>query len=154
MVLERNQLDSSDVVSVLPQAPPMVLIDRVLQGSPEEVLAEKEFPAGSRYFEGHFPDRPVLPGIYLVEAMAQACLILYAYNYELDGNFFLGKDETSYERSVAPDTTVRIRATKERYLPDAGIGRAEVHYDGDLLAESRMHFAAEGFSLGGDGDPD
>lgn len=140
--------------TILPHRRPMLMLDRVEQADAETVVASKRLPADAVFFQGHFPDRPVVPGVLLVEAMAQASLVLYYYNFDPEELLFLTKDKSRFYKPVPPEATIRIVVTKIRYLKMMGMGKGEVFVGDDRVAASEMSFAGAGAaelmaSLGG-----
>lgn len=71
-----NQLTTEQILAILPHRPPMLMLDGVMEVTPERILAFKEVRADEAHFEGHFPGRPVMPGVLVVEAMGQAGAVL------------------------------------------------------------------------------
>ena len=129
-------LDSEAIRRILPHEPPFVLLDRVIEASPERVVAVKQTDPDDWYFKGHFPGHPVMPGTLIVEAMAQASLILYSYNFSI----YLVKEKSKFLAPVVPGDRLRIVATKVKFLKTMGIGTAEAFVEGKKVAESELGF--------------
>ncbi|NQU19327.1 3-hydroxyacyl-[acyl-carrier-protein] dehydratase FabZ, partial [bacterium] len=70
-------LEIEDIKKILPQRHPFLMIDRVIEASSKKVVAIKNVSINEEYFKGHFPDKPVMPGALIIEAMAQAGIVLY-----------------------------------------------------------------------------
>ena len=101
-----------DILKLLPHRYPILLVDRVLELLPgERVVALKNVTANESFFQGHFPGYPVLPGVLIVEAMAQAgCVMMLSGidNPEIKVRFFAGIDRCKFRRPVVPGDQLRL----------------------------------------------
>ena len=110
----KNSLDIHKVLQMLPHRYPFLLIDRVLDYTKGETLtAIKNVTINEPFFPGHFPTRPVMPGVLVVEAMAQACGILTNLSDETQTSdkgvfLFVGIDKARFKRQVEPGDQLRF----------------------------------------------
>ena len=111
------EMDIHEVLTYLPQRFPVLMIDRVLECEPgKRILALKNVSANEPYFPGHFPNRPVMPGVMILEAMAQAAAILAFRTLgskpdEKTTYFYAGIDNARFRRPVEPGDQLRIEIT-------------------------------------------
>jgi 3-hydroxyacyl-[acyl-carrier-protein] dehydratase len=130
------------VMSVLPHRYPMLLIDRVLEMEPKKrILALKNFTINEEFFAGHFPDHPVVPGVLLVEAMAQAGGILLMHDdpdRERKLLLFMSIERARFRKPVVPGDQVRFEAEVIRLKANHCKLRARALVDGNLHAEAEL----------------
>ena len=111
------EMDIHEVLAHLPQRFPLLMIDRVLECEPgKRIRALKNVSANEPYFPGHFPNRPVMPGVLILEAMAQAAgiLVFRTQNARPDENsvyYYAGIDNARFKRPVAPGDQLEIEVT-------------------------------------------
>lgn len=114
---EITTMNIRQVLDILPHRYPFLLIDKVLACEPgKEITALKNVTMNEQFFTGHFPKFPVMPGVLIIEALAQAAAILsfQTYKDKLDENslyFFLGIDNARFKKMVVPGDTLTLHAT-------------------------------------------
>jgi 3-hydroxyacyl-[acyl-carrier-protein] dehydratase len=145
-VSETNpQWDVEWILSVLPHRYPLLLVDRVLEIVPKQrIVALKNVTIGEQIFLGHFPGRPVMPGVFLIEGMAQAGGLLLLHDLpqrESKLLYFAGIEGAKFRRPVVPGDQVRyeIEVLRLRSTFAKVSGRALV--DGELAAEAVLSTA-------------
>jgi 3-hydroxyacyl-[acyl-carrier-protein] dehydratase len=129
---------------ILPHRPPFLLIDQVMEGSAERVVAIKRTRLEEFYFQGHFPGRPVMPGAIQIEIMAQASLILYSFNFEIEHLFFLAKAKAQFFVPVTPDKELRIIAHRTKVFKTMGLTEVEIFCASEKVAAAQLAFSAAG----------
>ena len=111
-------LDAEQILAILPHRFPFLLVDRVIELGPERILALKNVTWNEPFFQGHFPGRPVMPGVLQVEAMAQAGGILAARQSDYDPSthvmMFMAIDQVKFRRPVVPGDQLRIEVVPLR----------------------------------------
>ena len=110
-------MDISDIRNYLPHRYPFLLVDRVVEvHAGESIVAYKNLSVNEPFFEGHFPDKPIFPGVLLLEAMAQAAGSLGFYSQGKTNEhgttyYFAGADNLRFKRACVPGDRVMLRAT-------------------------------------------
>lgn len=132
------KLDKEGIKKIIPHRDPMLLVDEVVEMEPETSIVTRFFVNPEReIFKGHFPEEPVLPGVYTVEIMAQTAdiLILSTERYAGKIPLFIGIDKVRFLSKIKPADTLEIRAEFAAEKAEKGIVtcRAEV-YNGEILA--------------------
>jgi 3-hydroxyacyl-[acyl-carrier-protein] dehydratase len=141
VVLNREQIEE-----ILPHRPPFLLIDEVLELEPGvRVVARKFVREDDWWFPGHFPERPVMPGVLTVEAMAQTGAVAALSTDEYRGKlaFFAGIDKCRFKRIVEPGDVLDLRCELERVRGPIGRGKAEARVGGELACRATLTFAVE-----------
>ncbi|MCX7893879.1 MAG: 3-hydroxyacyl-ACP dehydratase FabZ [Burkholderiales bacterium] len=140
-----NALDIKQILDRLPHRFPFLLVDRVLELEPgRRIVALKNVTINEPFFPGHFPHFPVMPGVLIVEAMAQAAGILGlvtsdSVNQAKDTVIYLaGIDEARFRRPVVPGDQLTLSATVERAIRGIQRYSARAHVGEELVAEARM----------------
>ena len=139
-------LDRAGIEAILPHREPFLLIDEVLELVPgERVVALKRVREDEWYLRGHFPGRPVMPGVLIVEAMAQTGAVAVLSEEENRGRIalFAGIDDTRFKRIVEPGDELQLECTLEQVRGPIGKGRARATVDGQLAARGTLTFAVE-----------
>ena len=135
-------LEASEIMQIIPHRYPFLLIDRVLELEERRVVAIKQVSANEPQFTGHFPERPIMPGVLMVEALAQAGAVAVLSRPENRGKLalFAGIDECRFRRLVAPGDTLRLEVNMERLGRGFGRGRGVATVDGEVAVEALISF--------------
>jgi 3-hydroxyacyl-[acyl-carrier-protein] dehydratase len=134
------------IEEILPHREPFLLIDEVIELEPgSHVVARKTVRADEWYLSGHFPGRPVMPGVLIVEAMAQAGAVAVLSEEENRGRLalFAGIDDVRFKRIVEPGDELELRCDLERVRGPIGRGKASARVGGELAARGTLTFAVE-----------
>ena len=129
-------VDAEQIAAILPHRYPFLLVDRVVELVPERsIVAIKNVTINEPFFEGHFPGHPVMPGVLIVEALAQASGLLIGLSGTMtdkdDRIFYLAKvDNARFLRPVVPGDQLRLEVQLKRRLRSMGIFTARARVDG------------------------
>lgn len=130
-----------DVMRMIPHRYPMLLVDRVIDMvKGERATGIKNVTINEPYFQGHFPSRPVMPGVMVIESMAQTAGILVVHTLGPDAEgklvYFMSIDEARFRKPIAPGDQVMVHVFKERSRGNVWRFRGEAKVDGQLAAEA------------------
>jgi 3-hydroxyacyl-[acyl-carrier-protein] dehydratase len=135
------EIDILRIQRMIPHRYPFLLIDKVVDLVPDEcAIGVKNVTINEPFFQGHFPQRPVMPGVLIVEAMAQtaAVLVVETLGPEAEGKlvYFMSVDSARFRKPVTPGDTLRIHVTKQRNRGNVWKFTAEAKVEGRLVAEA------------------
>ena len=144
--LIKTPIESAEIMKILPHRYPLLMIDRVLSYTlePEKTLvAVKSVSINEPFFQGHFPATPVMPGVLILESMAQACGVLAHVAQATAGNaggiYYLVKiDDAKFTRKVIPGDQLLIEVKQTRILRGMGKYEARVTVDGQRAASCQL----------------
>ena len=139
-----TQMDILQIIKTIPHRYPFLLVDRVLELEPgRRVVAIKNVTMNEPQFTGHWPDNPVMPGVLILEAMAQAGGIMLLCVAEDKGKtpFLGGVDGVRWRRQVRPGDQLVLEATLERRRGNIGKARTTASVDGEVVCEGVFTFA-------------
>ncbi|MBP1764243.1 MAG: (3R)-hydroxymyristoyl-(acyl-carrier-protein) dehydratase [Firmicutes bacterium] len=137
-------LTATEIQQIIPHRYPMLLVDRILEIEPlKRAVGIKNVTIDEPFFAGHFPGQPVMPGVLLLEAMAQVGGVAMLYPEENRGKiaYFAGMDNVKFRRPVVPGDQVKTVAEVMKVRGSMGKLRAEAFVDGELVAEAEFFFA-------------
>jgi 3-hydroxyacyl-[acyl-carrier-protein] dehydratase len=126
---------------LLPHRDPILLIDRVLEATPEAVVAEKLVSGNEPFLQGHFPGNPVMPGVLIVEAMAQAACVgvmLHHAGGRRRGVALIGIDKARFRRPVVPGDVLRLAIRLVRARSDLFRIQGSATVAGERAAEAEL----------------
>jgi 3-hydroxyacyl-[acyl-carrier-protein] dehydratase len=135
--------EAATIMEIIPHRPPFLLIDRVVAIDPgERLVAIKNVTADEPHFMGHFPDRPIMPGVLQIEALAQAGCVAVLSFPENRGKLVLfgGIDECRFRRVVVPGDQLRLEITIEKLGRFSGRARAVATVEGEVACEAVLSF--------------
>ncbi len=133
-------MDINEIQTILPHRYPFLLIDRIVEIEPlKRIVAIKNVTINEFFFQGHFPGAPVMPGVLIVEAMAQAgAVLLFREVPDRDNKllYFTRIDEAKFRKPVGPGDQLRIEVSVIKYKMGYCKLRAEAYVDGQLVTEA------------------
>lgn len=137
-------LDSQQIQEIIPHRPPFLLVDRILEVEPgKKAVGIKNVTVNEPFFVGHFPGYPVMPGVLIVEALAQVGSVAMMIVEENRGKlgFFAGIDGFRFRGQVKPGDTLHLEVEMTRFKGKIGKGHAVAKVDGNVVAEGDLMFA-------------
>lgn len=132
-----------EIQEIIPHRYPFLLIDKVTYMEPgKKVTAFKNVTMNEYFFQGHFPQEPVMPGVLIIEALAQAgaVAILSQENFKGKIAFFGGINKAKFRKKVVPGDTLRLEVEIIKIKGPAGIGNAVAYVDDKKAAEAEIMF--------------
>ncbi|MEN2767324.1 3-hydroxyacyl-ACP dehydratase FabZ [Ornithinibacillus xuwenensis] len=137
-------LDINEIKNIIPHRYPFLLVDKVLEMEEgQRVVGVKNVTANEPFFQGHFPDYPVMPGVLIVEALAQVGAIAILGKEENRGKlgFLAGIDKCRFKRQVKPGDQLKLEVEIIRVKGPIGKGKGIATVDGELACEAEITFA-------------
>jgi 3-hydroxyacyl-[acyl-carrier-protein] dehydratase len=139
-----KMLTSVDIQNIIPHRYPFLLVDRILEVEPgKRAVGIKNVSVNEQFFQGHFPGNPIMPGVLIVEALAQTVCIAGLLLEENKGKLgmFTGFESIKFRRPVVPGDVLKLEG--EILLMKMGMGKAKVlaTVDGDVAVEGEIRFA-------------
>lgn len=135
-------LDSRAIQEILPHRYPFLLVDKIVELVPREfIVGIKQVTINEYFFQGHFPDAPVMPGVLQIEALAQVGAILALREFEDRSSkipFFSGIEQARFRRPVVPGDTLRLEVTAIRIGSKVQKMRGVAKVDGQITAEAEI----------------
>jgi 3-hydroxyacyl-[acyl-carrier-protein] dehydratase len=137
-------LDIQQIQAIIPHRYPFLLVDRILEiEEGKRAVGIKNVSANESFFVGHFPEYPVMPGVLIVEALAQVGAVAMLKKEENRGRlaFFTGIDNCRFKKQVKPGDQLRLEVEIIRAKGPIGKGKGVATVDGELVCEAELMFA-------------
>lgn len=136
-----DQMDVSRIMELIPHRYPFLMIDRVIDIVPGvKATGVKNVSINEQFFAGHFPEKPVMPGVLIIEAMAQtaACLVVHTLGPESEGKlvYFMSVDGARFRKPVEPGDQLFVEVVKQRSRGNVWKFDGRAMVDGTLVAEA------------------
>ena len=138
-----NPMKINEILQAIPHRYPFLLVDRVLELKPgEKGVGIKNVTMNEPFFQGHFPQTPIMPGVLIVEAMAQLGAVIVLSMPENKGKlaFFAGIDGMRFRRQVIPGDQLRLEVEITRMRGSIGKGKGRALVEGQVAAEGTIIF--------------
>ena len=139
-------LDINEIKKVLPHNYPFLLVDRILElEEGKRAVGVKNVTINEHFFQGHFPDYPVMPGVLIIEALAQVGAVALLKNPEFAGKiaFLTGIDKVRIRRQVVPGDQLRLEVELIQFKLSIGKAEAKAFVGDQLVAEGNLMFAIQ-----------
>lgn len=136
-------MDIYEILKFLPHRYPFLLIDRILEADQKRFRALKNVTFNEPHFQGHFPGYPIMPGVLLIEAMAQGSVAVVTQQPEFKPGglvFLVGVEEARFKKPVVPGDTLILEGELLAYRRGLGKVRVEARVEGELRAEATLTF--------------
>jgi 3-hydroxyacyl-[acyl-carrier-protein] dehydratase len=135
------EIDTLRIMELIPHRPPFLMIDKVVDVvAGERAIGVKNVTINEGFFQGHFPARPVMPGVLIIEAMAQtaAVLVVHTLGQMAQGKlvYFMSVDNARFRRPVVPGDTLKVHVTSLRHRGNVWKFEGQAKVDGKLCAEA------------------
>jgi 3-hydroxyacyl-[acyl-carrier-protein] dehydratase len=133
--------DVIEIQKMLPHRYPFLFVDRVLELEPgKKIVAIKNVSVDEPFFQGHFPGRPIMPGVLIVEAMAQAGGVLVYKSAETDDNmvYFMSVEKAKFRKPVVPGDQLRLEVEALQSRGKVWKFKGEAKVDGKLVCEAEF----------------
>ncbi len=136
-------LEVEEIQAILPHRYPFLLVDRILELREDGAVGLKNVTVNEPFFPGHFPGRPLMPGVLIIEALAQVGAFALLSRPENRGKLalFAGLDRVRFKRPVRPGDTLRLEVGLERMRGPIGRGRGVATVEGQVAAQGEFLFA-------------
>ncbi|NLW14984.1 MAG: 3-hydroxyacyl-ACP dehydratase FabZ [Erysipelothrix sp.] len=136
-------LNSNQIQEIIPHRYPFLLVDSVLSMDETSIVAIKNVSANEMQFMGHFPQQHVMPGVLIMESLAQAGAIVLLSKEEFKGKiaFFAGMDKVKFRKQVIPGDQMELHVTLDRLKGSIGIASAKALVKGEVVASGVLKFA-------------
>jgi 3-hydroxyacyl-[acyl-carrier-protein] dehydratase len=136
-----TEIGRDRIMEMIPHRDPFLMVDRLVDVVVNErAVGIKHVSGDEYYFKGHFPARPVMPGVLIIEAMAQtaAVLVVHTLGPEAEGKlvYFMSVDKAKFRRPVVPGETLQVHVTKQQNHRNVWRFEGEAKVDGKLAAEA------------------
>jgi 3-hydroxyacyl-[acyl-carrier-protein] dehydratase len=140
---QADAVDIGRIMQMIPHRYPMLMIDRVVDiVSLESAVGIKNVTINEPQFQGHFPQRPIMPGVFIVEAMAQtaAVMVIHSLGAKAEGKlvYFISIDDCRFRRPVVPGDSMRIHIATERKRGKVWRFQGKAYVDEQLCSEARF----------------
>lgn len=128
-------MSQAEILAAIPHRPPMLLLDEIVERAENRIVCAKTFRADEFFFQGHYPDYPLVPGVILVEAAMQAGAVLVS-SIPLDGGVPVATrvNDVKFKKMIRPGDTVKLEVTLNERLSDAFFMSAKVACEGKTAA--------------------
>lgn len=136
-------MDITQILQFLPHRYPFLLIDRVLEADEKRFRALKNVSFNEPHFQGHFPGYPIMPGVLILEAMAQASVAVVTKQPEFKPGglvFLVGVEEARFRKPVTPGDSLILEGELLQYRRGLGKVRVEARVEGEIRAEATLTF--------------
>lgn len=137
-------LEVEDILKILPHRYPFMLVDRIIEHVPEEdkIVGLKNLTFNETFFQGHFPDNPVMPGVLQLEAMAQVAGVMLNSKSGNEGKiaYFMSINNAKFRRMVKPGDQLRIVIEGQRIRSRMAVVKGMAFVDEELASEAELSF--------------
>ncbi|HRY30592.1 MAG TPA: 3-hydroxyacyl-ACP dehydratase FabZ [Elusimicrobiota bacterium] len=137
-------LGTTDIMKIIPHRYPILMVDKAVIVEPDKKITGYKSVSGNEpFFQGHFPGQPIMPGVLIVEAMAQAACVLMLSKPELKNKlaFFMGIDKVKFRKPVVPGDQLELRVEILRGGGRVGKARGEAFVKDEMVTEAEFMFA-------------
>jgi len=136
-------IEADEIQKILPHRYPFLLVDRITEMDETSVVGIKNVTANEMHFIGHFPEKKVMPGVLIVEALAQAGGVLLLSRDEFKGKlaFMVGVDGFRFKRQVIPGDTLTLRVSLKNIRGPFGVAEAKAYVGEEFCAGGDIKFA-------------
>ncbi len=138
-------LTIEEIKAIIPHRYPFLLVDQILEVSENRVVGKKNVTINEPFFQGHFPEYPVMPGVLILEALAQTGAVAMLGKEENKGKigFLAGIDKARFRQQVRPGDTLTLEVEITRLKGPIGKGKAIATVDGKIACEAEIMFAIQ-----------
>lgn len=137
-------MEINEIMELLPHRYPFLLVDKIIEiEEGKKAIGLKNVTINEPFFEGHFPGNPIMPGVLMVEAMAQIGLVAIKSieEYKDKLGVFTGIDNMRFKRQVKPGDTLKIEVELDKIRRGIGVASGNITVDGELVCKGNIMFA-------------